>query len=103
MGNWIRGLLGLLVLTGTAMAGDLDDGIALDEPINDDIELGINVSYIISKAKASSLSDQQRSIVDDDDGVVGQGNIIIKPGVRLPPGTIIINNSNINGATAISR
>lgn len=88
---------------GTGMAADLDDGIPLDEPVDDSLKTEINTSFINSKAKGAIMMGNDETVISEEDGVVGQGNIVIQPGVDLPPGVIIINNSDVSGATAVSQ
>ncbi|GEM_PF-2424526 len=96
------GLFVCLFHPGPGMATDLNDGIPLDTPVDDSLQTGINESFINSKAKGLLMMGSDK-VISEEDGVVGQGNIVIKPGVDLPPGVIIINNSDVNGATAVSK
>ncbi|HHJ38524.1 MAG TPA: hypothetical protein ENJ86_03585 [Methylothermaceae bacterium] len=98
----VRTSLLCLLYSGFCISADLNDGIPPDTPIDDSLKTNINESFINSKAKGLLMMGSDK-VISEEDGVVGQGNIVIKPGVDLPPGVIIINNSDVNGATAVSK
>ncbi|QBQ55175.1 hypothetical protein [Nitrosococcus wardiae] len=89
------------------MSSDLDDGIPLDTPVDDSLKTGVNIPFVLMKAKGRELSATKNKnktlITDRDTNVVGQGNIILGPGAKLGPGTVIINNSDNRGAAAIAK
>lgn len=83
-------LIAALLLPAAALAAsDLDDGIALDEPIADDLQKDVNVEFIVAKAigRANSKSSRARSAAD------GAGNINFAPGAKIGNNVIIINKS----------
>ena len=84
-------------------AGDLDDGIPLDDSIDDSnaLQKGVNIPFILMKAKGKELTGSR--VITSEDSSAGQGNIIIGPGAKIAPGTVIINNSDNRGATAIAK
>lgn len=96
-----------LICPTVGMSTDLDDGISLDTPVDDSLKTGINTSFILMKVKGRELSAKRNKdkalITDKDSNSVGQGNIILGPGAKLGPGTIIINNSDNRGATAVAK
>lgn len=85
-------------------AGDLDDGIKLDDPIKDDLDLDVNVQYIKRRAKAaaqmaeSGKASSGRVIVNDP--CSGTGNQTFGAGSNLK-GATIVNLSNNKGATTV--
>ncbi|ADE14846.1 hypothetical protein Nhal_1722 [Nitrosococcus halophilus Nc 4] len=89
------------------MSSDLDDGIPLDTPVDDSLKTGVNIPYVLMKAKGRELSAKRNKsntlITDKDANAVGQGNIILGPGAKLGPGAVIINNSDNRGATAVAK
>ncbi len=95
-----------LLVPGLVLGNDLDDGIALDESINDDLKPSVNIPFILMKVKAAQSRKGQgiessRPVITQ--GLGGQGNIIIGPGTKLRPGTTIINSSVIKNSNSISR
>lgn len=103
--NKILGLL-LLFLANGVIASDLDDGIALDTVINDDLVLDRNIAFIKSNAigKARSRAKDRAGDIDDiediGEGCDGTGNIKIGPGTNLK-GATIVNLSNNKGTTSV--
>ncbi len=99
-------LAGVLSLPGLALSGDLDDGIELDEALDDSnaLQKGINVPFILMKAKGKELTGKRtgNKVITSGDSSAGQGNIIFGPGAKIAPGTVIINRSDNRGATAIA-
>lgn len=95
----------LLLLTGlnySAIAGDLDDGIKSDDPINDDLKLDNSNEFIMTKAKTKAR--KARNDGKDSGDVItadGTGNIAIGAGTDLK-GATIINMSDNEGATVLS-
>jgi hypothetical protein len=88
----------LLLVIGSAAvhAGDLDDGISLDDPLNDEIKSEPNVQYIIAKAKGRAKTRASRALGESG----GMGNTIFRPGTKIGPGVTIISmpiikNSNV--------
>lgn len=91
---------------GIASCNDLDDGIALDEPLNDDLKTTVNIPFILMKAKAAELRSKKgiessRPVITQ--GENGQGNITFGLGTKIAPGTTIINSSEIKNSNSISR
>jgi hypothetical protein len=91
---------------GIASADDLDDGIALDGSINDDLKTTVNLPFILMKAKGAEMRSKEgiessRPVITQGEG--GQGNIIFGAGTKLRPGTTIINSSVIKNSNSISR
>lgn len=89
-----------------AMSNDLDDGIALDEPINDDLKTGVNIPFIMMKAKGAQGLQQKgvkpsRPVIVND-GVGGQGNQVFGIGTKFGAGTTIINAAEIKNSNSIS-
>ncbi len=97
----------LLFLPGASLGGDLDDGIELDEPLDDAnaLQKGINVPFILMKAKGKELTGKRtgNKLITSKDSSAGQGNIIFGPGAKIAPGTVIINRSDNRGATAVAQ
>lgn len=96
----------MAVTSGVACSGDLDDGIAADDLINDDLKATVNIPYILMKAKAAELRAKQginssRPVITQ--GQNGQGNIVFGIGTKLAPGTTIINSSEIKNSNSISK
>lgn len=90
-----------------ASAGDLDDGISLDESINTYDEISrpeINEKYIVRKAKA----EMKRRDSQQDDGENSRRNRVITDnnfgGVYVAPGSKvqeIININEVDGSVTI--
>ncbi len=85
----------LLIFATTVSAGDLDDGIGIDEPINDDLNLDKNVKFIIRNALAKGGSGQTNGT---GSGTCGSGNITIGAGSKVKE---VINISTNTGTTAV--
>ncbi len=98
-------LLIAILATGIANGGDLDDGIAIDEPLNDDLKPTVNIPYILMKVKGAQNRGKNaasgRPIITQGEG--GQGNITFGAGAKFAPGTVIINSSKIKNSNSISR
>lgn len=97
----------LFLVPSLALSGDLDDGIELDEPLDDSnaLQKGINVPFILMKAKGKELTGKRtgNKLITSKDSQAGQGNIIFGPGAKIAPGTVIINKSDNRGATAVAQ
>lgn len=90
------------VLNQSAIAGDLDDGIGIDQRISDDLKLDNNNEYIVTKATTKARQAQIKGKKDGDIvNADGTGNISIAPGADLK-GATIINLSNNKGSTVVS-
>ena len=76
-------------------ANDLDDGIGIDTPINDDLNLDKNVQFIVRKALAKAKTGQQNGA---QSSTCGSGNVVIGPGSRVKE---VINVSSNKGTTAV--
>ncbi|MCK4493855.1 MAG: hypothetical protein KAU26_07345 [Methylococcales bacterium] len=98
-------LIILLTLSFSAVAGDLDDGIALDTPINDDLKLDTNVLFLIKRAEEKVKEKQKnpsnkRIITNEKCG--GTGNINLT-GTKLKSNTTIINLANIKNSSSVCK
>jgi len=93
-------LLWLLVLS-PVYANDLDDGIQIDEPVNDDLQSPFNIEFLKRRvmAKTYSLKNSKKTYADQT--VCGFGNIIIQPGSKIPVGTIFYNGSDNKNNNAL--
>jgi hypothetical protein len=76
-------------------AGDLDDGIAFDEPVQDDLQLDKNIKFITRKSIAKS---KQKNPSDSQTGVCGSGNIVIGAGSKVKE---VVNVSTNKGTTTV--
>ncbi len=100
----ITRIIGIAILIASiqVFADDLDDGIPLDTPINDDLTLGKNINFIkrnaIGKAR-SRAKDKGGNIDDIDESCEGTGNIKVGAGSNLK-GATIVNLSNNKGTTS---
>ncbi len=95
-----------MLVPGITYSNDLDDGIALDDPINDDLKRTVNIPFILMKAKGAELRakkglNSSRPVISQ--GENGQGNITFGIGSKIAPGTTIINSSEIRDSNSISR
>lgn len=79
----------------TVMAGDTDDGIALDDPIKDDLEADRNFAYITAKAKGKAKKGGNGVITSTD----GVGNINIGSNANLKGATIVNLSKNKDNET----
>jgi hypothetical protein len=91
--------------TGIASSGDLDDGIPLDDALNDDLKPTLNIPFILMKAKGDELRAKKgikssRPVITTGDG--GQGNITFGVGTKIAPGTTIINAPKIKDSNTIT-
>ncbi len=77
------------------LGNDLNDGIKLDEPINDQLEKTKNISYIEQYAMMKIKNGT--AIIT---GCQGTGNIAIGPRTNLSNATIV-NLSNNQNASAV--
>ncbi|WP_341326995.1 hypothetical protein [Methylotuvimicrobium sp. KM2] len=71
------------------LANDLDDGIGIDEPINDNIQLNPNIDFI----KRNALAKARRN-TDQNSGCGGTGNQTFGPGANLQNATIVNLSDN---------
>ena len=85
----------LLLSMTTVNAADLDDGIGIDTPVNDDLTLDKNVKFITRKALAKAKSDQKNGT---ESKTCGSGNITIGAGSKVKE---VINISTNKGTTAV--
>jgi hypothetical protein len=89
-------MITLLAICLNAQAGDLDDGIEIDDKIEkwDTIDRpGINISYIKRSAKASASSGSQAF---NGNGDMAIGGFINQPGAQVGDVTIIFDGEDIN-------
>ncbi len=82
----------LLLLGSSVSASDLDDGIAIDKPIDDSIKAGKNINFIVTKAKSKAKTAKGSSSVRVTKA--GEGNINIGAGADLKGATIINLSTN---------
>ena len=91
-------LLLLCLVSSSLYADDLNDGIGIDEPINDDLQISPNIDFIkrnaIAKARRATKGGKSNS------GCSGTGNQSFGPGANLK-GATIVNLSNNKGATSV--
>ncbi len=92
----------MLLLTFNANADDLDDGIELDNPIDDSLDLDKNINFIKRSAiaKSKSKSGGNNSSQSESGGCDGTGNIKIGAGSNLK-GATIVNLSNNKGTSSV--
>lgn len=97
-------LLFFLLISFSVVADDLDDGIKLDEPINDDINLDVNIQYIKRRAIAAAESVQNGNDVNNkivvNTACGGTGNQTFGAGSNLT-GATIVNLSDNRGSSAV--
>lgn len=91
--EFIYVLFFLLLLGGSVAASDLDDGIAIDKPIDDSIKADQNINYIIVKAK-SKVKTSRGANGRVKTNKAGEGNINIGAGANLRGATIINLSEN---------
>lgn len=102
----------LLCLSSLGICGDLDDGIGIDTPINDDINSGINVQFIRRNVVAKARREAKKAEEADAEGAAeggeaealecdGAGNINIGPGTDLSGVKQIINVSTTVGTSTV--
>lgn len=85
----------LLAAYLNAYAGDLDDGIKIDESIEkyDTIDRpGVNIQYIKRSAKAGAAAGSDTTTGSGD---ISIGGFINKPGAKVDDVTIIFNGKDI--------
>lgn len=87
-----------LVFSGLTLAGDLDDGIEIDEKIElyDCLENpGTNVQYLIRSARAR-VDQSGSAYTSDDGGDLVVGGFINESGAEVGDVTIIFEGEDIN-------
>jgi len=90
-------LLAYFLAVNASYADDLDDGIGLDEAIEDKIQLKPNIDYIRRSAIARARRAQDRGTAAACNGI---GNQIFGAGSNLK-GATIINLSDNKGTSAV--
>lgn len=75
-------------------ANDLDDGIAIDEPIKDDLQTDLNIGFIQRRAKAKV---NIRKKTNQQVGC-GTGNIVVQAGAKVNE---VINLSTSKGNSIV--
>ena len=85
----------LLLFITAVNANDLDDGIGIDTPVNDDLTLDKNIKFIIRKALSKADSGQENGTESES---CGSGNITIGAGSKVKE---VINVSTNKGTTAV--
>ncbi len=98
-------LFSTILISGVVSSGDLDDGIGIDEVINDDLKPSVNIPFILMKAKAAESRGERgltnsRPVITTGEG--GQGNQTFGVGTKFGAGTTIINASEIKNSTSIT-
>lgn len=96
----VSALFVMLLLTFNANADDLDDGIGIDNPIDDGLDLDKNINFIKRSAIAKSKSKSGQSNSSQSGGCDGTGNIKIGAGSNLK-GATIVNLSNNKGTSSV--
>ena len=87
-------LILISIVTSPLYAGDLDDGMGIDEDINDNLQLNTNIDFIKRNALAKSKRNK------GDSGCGGAGNQTFGPGANLK-GATIVNLSDNKGASSV--
>lgn len=87
----------LIAVGGTVQAGDLDDGIGIDEKIDDSLQSGPNLTFIVNHAKSKARQSNSENTIREN----GAGNITIGAGSDLK-GATIINLSDNEDAAVVS-
>lgn len=93
----------LLSLNISVSSDDLDDGIKFDEPINDDLNLDVNIQYIKRRAKAAAETVENQDIegkIKVNTACGGTGNQTFGAGSNLQ-GAIIVNLSDNSGSSTV--
>lgn len=95
----------LFLLSGQWLyAGDLDDGIAIGEAINDDIKPDTNLQFIMSQVKAKTTAKKNGKTTSSNiivnDGCGGTGNQVFGAGSNLNNATIVNISDNRGSNTA---
>jgi hypothetical protein len=96
-------LLGLAMscaMSGQSLSNDFNDGIGIDEPITDNIDVDRNVNFIVADAVAKAKKESTNGKIIINSGT-GLGNINIGAGTDLS-GTTIINLSDNENGTVIA-
>jgi hypothetical protein len=88
-------MLFLLLIGSPIFADDLNDGIAIDEPVDDGLQMQKNSNFIERNAMAKALRGDKKTIVD-----CGTGNQVFGPGANLK-GATIVNLSNNKNSTSV--
>ncbi len=89
------GLLLIISCSFSVFANDLDDGIGLDEPINDDLKIDTNVQFIKRKALAKSKGKSSNA-----GGMsCGIGSVCIQSGSDVKEINVVSDNK---GSTNVS-
>lgn len=89
-------LISLFLVVTNSYANDLDDGIGIDTKIDDGLDLGKNVKFIVRKglSKANGKSGGK----DSQSGTCGSGNVVIGAGSKIKE---VYNISTNKGTTAV--
>lgn len=88
-------LFAISLISSPLYAGDLDDGIGVDEDVNDNIQLNPNIDFI----KRNALAKARRGTANNS-GCGGTGNQVFGPGANLTNATIV-NLSDNKGANSV--
>ena len=88
-----------LLVTTHGYANDLDDGIGIDNRIDDGLDLGKNTQFIVRKALSKAKADNKAGGKDgSQSGSCGTGNIIIGAGSKIKE---VYNISTNKGTTTV--
>lgn len=95
-------IIAIFLMTSTTLvAGDLDDGIALDgagSSTNDNLKINKNYQFVKSKAKARvERARYSGTLIKNDD--CGSGNMRFN-NARFGANSVIVNESNNKGAVS---
>jgi hypothetical protein len=88
-------LILLFLASNPIFADDLNDGITMDDAIDDQLQINKNMNFIKRNAMAKALRGSKNVIVD-----CGSGNQIFGPGANLN-GATIVNLSNNKNTTSV--
>jgi len=88
----------MIMSGGMARAGDLDDGIGIDEKLDDSLQSEPNLVFIVNHAKAKARQSNNEDTITEN----GTGNINIGAGSDLK-GATIINLSDNEDAAVVSK
>jgi len=89
-------LIALFLVISNSYANDLDDGIGIDTPVDDGLDLGKNTQFIIRKSLAKQKANNKSG--GSQSSSCGSGNIVVGAGSKIKE---VINISTNKGTTAV--